>query len=206
MGADPNQLSWLTPRRSGEKRVVFFDLETLRSADEVGGWSNIHKMGCAVAVCYDTLDQQYYVYEESDINFLIEKLLTADLVVGFNHMRFDYRVLQAYTQIKLYQLPNFDILEDVTKVLGHRLSLNALASITLKKKKSADGLQSLAWIKEGRLDLVKEYCQMDVEVTRDLFMFGASKGYVLYEKDQKQQPIYVSWALPHIFDELDRGK
>ena len=36
------------------KNIVYFDLETQKSADEVGGWGNISKMGMSVGVTYST--------------------------------------------------------------------------------------------------------------------------------------------------------
>lgn len=198
MPVDPNQLSMFVSKEDSQKRIVFFDVETKKSADEVGGWNHIADMGCAVAVCYDSIDEKYFVYEEHELHLLIEQFLKADLIVGFNHLRFDHKVLQVYTQIKLAQLPNFDMLDDITKILGHRVSLDALASATLKKKKSANGLQSLAWVKEGKINLVKEYCQKDVEVTKDLFLFGASKGYVLFEKNGQVTQVQVNWSMENV--------
>jgi methionyl aminopeptidase len=65
--------------------------------------------------------------------------------------RFDYGVLRAYSHRSFAELPTFDLLEDVHRKLGRRLSLNHLATHTLGRGKSGDGLQSLVWWKEGRL-------------------------------------------------------
>ena len=64
---------------------------------------------------------------------------------------------------------------------GFRLKLGDLAEANLGAGKSADGLQSLAWFKEGRLDLIEEYCRRDVEVTARLFFLGRERGYLLYQ-------------------------
>ena len=163
-------------------RIVFFDLETQRSAEEVGGWGNKHLMKVAVAVIYDSLEKKFISYMEEETNQLVEKLKSADLVVGFNLLNFDYAVLQPYTSDSLKTLKTFDILDDIKKRLGFRLSLNHLANKTLKVKKSADGLQSLQWFKEGKIDLITEYCIKDVEITRDIFQFGIENEYLLYER------------------------
>ena len=47
-------------------RVQYFDLETQKSAEDVGGWGNIHKMGLAVGVVWDSLDREFFTYEEKD--------------------------------------------------------------------------------------------------------------------------------------------
>ncbi len=128
-----------------EPCIQYFDLETQKSADEVGGWGNIHKMGLAVGVVWDSVEQDYFVYEEKDAKKLVEKLRTADLVVGFNVIGFDYTVLQPYSDFDLQEINTFDMLVDVKKLLNFRLSLNHLAEHTLNAKKSADGLISLQW-------------------------------------------------------------
>ena len=189
----------LEPMKAAKPRVVSFDLETMRSADEVGGWSNIHKMGMACGVCYDSVDGQYHVYEEKDVADLIRHLQRADLVVGFNHVRFDYTVLRGYSSFDFNKLPNFDILLDVTERLGHRLKLDSLVTATLEAKKSADGLQSLKWVKEGRLDLVIDYCKKDVEVTKDLFEYGLREGKVLYYSRSADKVVLdVDWDLKNL--------
>lgn len=162
-------------------RVQYFDLETQKSAEDVGGWGNIHKMGLAVGVVWDSLDREFFTYEEKDARELVEKLRTADLVVGFNVIGFDYTVLQPYSDFDLQEINTFDMLVDVKKNRGFRLSLNHLAQHTLNAEKSADGLVSLQWYKEGKIDKIIEYCKQDVEITRDLYLFGEQHGFMKYQ-------------------------
>ncbi|MBW2092855.1 MAG: DUF1998 domain-containing protein, partial [Deltaproteobacteria bacterium] len=164
-----------------ERRLVVFDLETKRSAAEVGGWDKAHLMGLAAGVLYDVLEDRYYLFEEHQVQDLVDRLLDADLIIGFNQLRFDYQVLSAYTTSDLRSRPNLDLLQEVYESLGRRVGLSHLGLATLGRKKTADGLQSLQWFKEGRLDLVKEYCQEDVRLTYDLFVFGSENGYLLFD-------------------------
>ena len=116
---------------------------------------------------------------------LVEHLRRAELVVGFNIAGFDYRVLAGYSPFDFSQLNTLDILQEVYGRLKHRVSLDALIRATLNRPKTADGLQALQWYKEGRLDLIEEYCRKDVEATRDLFQYGLEQGYLLFDrKDQ----------------------
>ena len=175
-------------------RVLFFDLETQKSAEEVGGWGNIHKMGLAVGVVWDSLDREFFTYEEKDARQLVDKLSTADLVVGFNVIGFDYTVLQPYSDFDLQEINTFDMLVDVKKRLGFRLSLNHLAQHTLNAKKSADGLISLQWYKEGKISKIIQYCKQDVEITRDLYLFGEKNGLVKYQsRSGNPLQIEVNW-------------
>ena len=175
-------------------RVLFFDLETQKSAEEVGGWGNIHKMGLAVGVVWDSLDREFFTYEEKDARQLVDKLRTADLVVGFNVIGFDYTVLQPYSDFDLQEINTFDMLVDVKKRLGFRLSLNHLAQHTLNAKKSADGLISLQWYKEGKISEIIQYCKQDVEITRDLYLFGEKNGLVKYQsRSGNPLQLEVNW-------------
>lgn len=183
-----------TTKRETESRIQYFDLETQKSADDVGGWGNIHKMKLAVGVVWDSIDQDYFVYEEKDAKTLVEKLRTADLVIGFNVIGFDYTVLQPYSDFDLQEINTFDMLVDVKKLLNFRLSLNHLAQHTLNAKKSADGLISLQWYKEGKIDKIIHYCKQDVEITRDLFLYGEKNGYVNYQsRSGNPLQLEVNW-------------
>ena len=180
-------------------RVQYFDLETQKSAEDVGGWGNIHKMGLAVGVVWDSLDREFFTYEEKDSAKLVEKLRTADLAVGFNIIGFDYTVLQPYSDFDLQEINTFDMLVDVKKNLGFRLSLNHLAQHTLNAEKSADGLVSLQWYKEGKIKKIIEYCKQDVEITRDLYLYGEQHGFVKYQS-RSGNPLYlkVDWKTANL--------
>ena len=176
--------------------VLILDVETRRSAEEVGGWDQREKMGLAVAVAYDVEAGLHRVYLEGEVDALLEDLRGARLVVGFNVKRFDYGVLRGYLPrptgrpIDLAALPTLDLLEEVHARLGFRLSLAHLAQETLGVAKTADGLQSLQWVKAGELDKVIAYCKADVEITRDLYAFGRTHGYLLY-RDARGRPVRV---------------
>ena len=186
--------SEIVPKASNEHRILYFDLETQKSADDVGGWGNIHDMKLAVGVVWDSCEQEYFSYLEGAASQLVKKLQTADLVVGFNVKKFDYGVLQPYADFDLDEITTFDMLIDVNKKLGHRLSLNHLAENTLNAAKSADGLVSLQWYKEGKIDKIIEYCKQDVEITRDLFLYGESHGYVKYStRSGVAKDLKVDW-------------
>ena len=180
-------------------RVQYFDLETQKSAEDVGGWGNIHKMGLAVGVVWDSLDREFFTYEEKDSAKLVEKLRTADLAVGFNIIGFDYTVLQPYSDFDLQEINTFDMLVDVKKNLGFRLSLNHLAQHTLNAEKSADGLVSLQWYKEGKINKIIQYCKQDVEITRDLYLYGEKNGFVKYQsRSGNPRDLKVDWKIANL--------
>jgi DEAD/DEAH box helicase domain-containing protein len=162
-------------------RYGVFDVETQRSAAEVGGWHKADRMGISVAVLYDSVADCFKTYLEKDIPDLIRDLQTFDLVVGFNNKRFDNKVLSAYSVFNLASLPTLDIMEKISNRLGYRLSLDGLAEHTLGVKKTANGLQALQWYKEGRMEEIISYCRQDVKITRDIFLFGLENRFLLFK-------------------------
>jgi DEAD/DEAH box helicase domain-containing protein len=160
-------------------------------------------MRLAVAVLYDSREKRFEHFKEGDVHRLLARLREADLVVGFNLLRFDYAVLRGYAREPLDDLPTFDLLLDLHQKLGYRLSLGHLAEQTLGASKSADGLDSLRWWREGKIDQVADYCERDVEITRRLFEHGAREKHVLFEtKEGRRVRLRVSWEIEEILKSL----
>jgi len=182
-------------------RVIFFDLETQRSAQEVGGWHNAHLMRLALAVTYDSQTQQFETFRESDVHRLIERLREADLVVGFNVLDFDYAVLRGYTDEDLSVLPTFDMLAAIQQRLGYRLALGHLAEETLGTSKGGDGLQALAWWKEGRVEEIERYCRQDVSLLVDLLRHAEEHGHLTFRtKRGDRVRLPARWQIPELVE------
>jgi DEAD/DEAH box helicase domain-containing protein len=163
------------------KNIVYFDLETQKSADEVGGWDRIRDMRMSVGVTYSTARGGYEIYGESRVDDLIRELQRADLVVGFNNLRFDYEVLHGYTVFDLTQLPTTDMLVVLSDTLKHRLSLDSIAEATFGLTKTSEGLQAIEWFREGRMMEIAEYCCFDVKLTKMVHEFGAANRLLFYK-------------------------
>lgn len=185
-------------------RTLYFDLETKYSADDVGGWGHIMDMGMAVGVIWDAADGRFHVYLEHQVPALIDHLRQGDLTVGFNQISFDLNVLagsrnreqeREQLYLELVSLNHFDMLVELKKILGHRLKLDAIARPTLQHGKSADGLQSLQWYKDGRIDLVIDYCKQDVAVTRQVHEYALNNGKLFYESRSGVKTVDLNWNL-----------
>jgi DEAD/DEAH box helicase domain-containing protein len=177
-----------------QEQTLFFDLETQKSAEEVGGWGKIRDMKLALAITYNDINGRFKTYLEKDVDKLLLDLAMADQVIGYNIDRFDLTVLEPYSDWDLSRIRTFDMLGDIYQRLGFRLKLADVSAATLGISKSADGLQSLQWWKEGKVDLIEEYCRRDVEVTRDLYFFGRDNGYILYrDRDDNPLRLPVDW-------------
>jgi len=160
--------------------LVFFDLETQNLFQDVGG-RDPARLRVACGVTLSTARNEFAVYWEKDVPALLEELKAADKVIGFNILKFDFEVLKPYADgLNFAALRTLDLMLDIQRTLGFRLSLDAIAKATLGTSKTADGIQSVQWFREGKLDKVAEYCKSDVDITRRVYEFGRDQGFVHY--------------------------
>ena len=175
-------------------KYAVLDLETRRSAKEVGGWNRAEKMGVSCVVVYDSITDRYTEYMQGDIDFLFQDLKEFDLVIGFNIIKFDYKVLSGLSRFDFCSLPTLDLLLKIHERLGYRLSLDRLATQTLGTSKSADGLMALKWWKEGKIDKILHYCRQDVKLTKDLYLYGKKNRFLVFKnKAGNRVRIPVEW-------------
>ena len=177
------------------KNIVYFDLETQKSAEDVGGWDKIRDMRMSVGVTFATARGTYQIYAERQVGALIEELRRADLVVGFNVLRFDYEVLLGHSPFfDPTQVPTLDMLVELQKTLPHRLSLDAIATATLGVEKTSEGLQAIRWYREGKLLEIAEYCCYDVKITRLVHEYGQAHRQLSFtDRFGKTKSVPVTW-------------
>jgi DEAD/DEAH box helicase domain-containing protein len=176
--------------------IVYFDLETQRTANDVGGWEKKSDMGMSLGVTYSTNLTEYRIYPEKRVDDLIQQLLRADLVVGFNVVNFDYQVLMGYTILDLrLQLRTLDLLVEVEKVAQSKPRLDNIAQATLGVGKTADGVDAIKWWREKRFIEVAEYCCFDVKVTKLVHEHGIRHRELFYiDKFNRKQWIEIGWG------------
>ncbi len=161
------------------KKIVL-DLETQKSFDDVGGRGKNHLLKISVCGIYDYVSDQYLIYEEHELPRLAAKLQAADLIIGYNIKQFDFEVLQPYLNFNIFDVPYYDILEEIDKVLGHKIKLDAVAQATIGSGKSGNGLEALLYYKNGKMDLLKKYCLDDVRVTKEVYEYALQNQKILY--------------------------
>ena len=174
-----------------EKLVL--DLETQREFSEVDG-RKLELLGVSVVGIYRYGTERYEAYLESELKTLEPILQQAELVIGFNIRRFDLPVLAPYLSVPISTIPVLDIMEEVVKHLGHRLSLDSIAQATLGRGKTGSGLDALRWFKEGKFDQIKQYCLEDVKLTKELYEYGKEHGKLFatsrYGTEKLQIPVF----------------
>lgn len=161
------------------KKIVL-DLETQKSFEEVGGRGKNHLLKVSVCGIYDYSRDAYEVYEEHELPRLAPLLQAADQIIGFNIKQFDFEVLQPYMNFSLTDIPTYDLLEEIQKVLGHKIRLEAVAQATIGSGKSGNGLEALLYYKNGKMDQLKKYCLDDVRVTRQVYEYALANQKLLY--------------------------
>lgn len=175
---------------------IYLDVETQKIAEEVqGGWENIRAFGLSVAVTWDAT-HGFREWYEPDVGRLIGELSAFDRVVSFNGQRFDLEVLSAYGDVRDLRARSLDILVDLKRRLGFRVSLQNVAKATLGRGKTGSGLDAVAWWRSGDPALrqrVVEYCRMDVEILRDLVAYGRREGLVKVPSQGKDLTVFVAW-------------
>lgn len=174
-------------------KEVVLDLETEKEFSEVGGKQNMHLLGISVVGIYAYETDTFRAYEKQEFTELEGLLKDSSILIGFNIKHFDIPVLEPYMSWPLGGLTVLDLMEDVERALGFRVSLDNLSRSTLNAGKSGMGLEAIQWWREGKKDKVKEYCLQDVKLTRDLYEFGKREGYVSCQTRDKglvRLPVY----------------
>jgi len=117
---------------------------------------------------------------EQDLPKLWPILEHADVIVGFNIITFDFEALRPYYTGNIREWPVLDLLDRVKDSTGHRVSLDSIATQTLGVQKSGSGLDALEYYAKKQFDKLSMYCLKDVEITRDVYDYGASKGNIKF--------------------------
>ena len=186
------------------KRYVL-DIETEKTADEVGGWKNKHCMGIAVLCAEDYDSGETMVFSDSydgarELDEL-KDVFDNSILIGHNIRCFDLILLQ-HEIGKRSGSPvlNVGVIDTGTK----RISLGSMAGATLGTVKLMNGaLAPLEWRRgvEAKKKVV-EYCLDDVKKSKELLMFGVKNGFVKYvNKDGDVRKIAVDWK-----EKLDNAK
>jgi hypothetical protein len=178
------------------KNIVYFDLETQKSADEVGGWDRIRDMRMSVGVTYSTARGGYRIYAEGEVNALIEELRRADLVVGFNNLRFDYEVLAGHNDSSMSNRCRRWICWWICK---RRCNTGSRWTPSPRPrwgwKRPAKDCRPSGGTKRASLLEIAEYCCYDVKITRLVHEYGVSHKQLHYlNRFGKKLTVPVAWA------------
>jgi DEAD/DEAH box helicase domain-containing protein len=161
-------------------RAITFDIESI-SDTFVRGRIDVNDQELIVVAIHDSLTDTYTSFDREDLPQLWPILEHADMLIGFNSNSFDIPLLNRYYPGDLTRIASLDLLSEVQKVLGRRIRLQAIAEATLGRGKSGDGMKAGEWWREGKKELVREYCIDDVRLTRELYDYAIKHGVLKYK-------------------------
>jgi DEAD/DEAH box helicase domain-containing protein len=161
-------------------RKIIFDIETKNAFADVGKMDPA-LLDIAIVCIWDSNTNTYSSYLEEELPKLWPILEQSDMLIGYNSDHFDIPLLNKYYPGDITKIKSLDILKEIKNSLGRRLRLDSVAEATLGEGKSADGLQSIRWWKEGKIDLIREYCIHDVKITKDVYDYARKNNKLLYK-------------------------
>ena len=164
---------------------IYLDVEVQRTPSEVGGFDpeDMQQLGLAVAVTWREQNGGFRTYFEQDCQRLINDLNTAECVVGFNCLGFDYEVIRGHLP---FDTPKtLDIFKLASERAGFRVSLDSLARGTLRDRSSSSGLDNIRGWKAGERESVIEGCKKDVELIRRVHLHIVEHGWVKPSKGKR---------------------
>lgn len=156
---------------------IVLDIETQNSFQEVGEY-NPSLLKISLIGCYFYETDKYEAFLEADFPKLWPRLEQASRIIGYNTLGFDIPVMAKYYAGDLLRIPQLDLMKELEAELGFRVKLDSVAEATLGTGKSGNGLQAIEWWKKGEIEKIREYCLMDVKVTKEVYEFGKKNGFV----------------------------
>jgi DEAD/DEAH box helicase domain-containing protein len=186
---------------------VVFDIETKKLFSDIEG-DNPADLEVSIVSLYERqLDENFKEtsgsiksFWEDDFKKMWPIFQKADRIIGFNSLGFDVPALTPHANFPFDKLSHFDLLAKVKEVLGHRLSLDALAKETIGTTKIGVGTDAVKFWNMGdkkSLKLLKEYCEADVIITKDVYDFGLKNKYLKYtDKWNTVREVEVDFSYP----------
>ncbi len=171
-------------------RKITFDIETTNTFKDAES-SNPADLDIVVVALHDSKTNEYSYYLEKDFPKLWSILEHADMLIGYNSDHFDIPLLNKYFPGELTHIKSLDILKEIYGSLGRRLKLDTIAEATLGESKSANGLQSIRWWKDGEIQKVCDYCVQDVKVTKGVYDYALKNQKLKYKDLGKIREISI---------------
>jgi len=145
------------------------------------GWHDHANMGVAVLCAYDYVEDRYRVFTEGNRGDFFDLASRRDLLVGFNTVKFDNKVLDKSWNIQLGHAGQYDILREIWIAEGLNpdgfsrahggFGLDAMAKTNIEGCSGKTGNGALAPVdwQLGKIGSVIDYCLEDVRLTKLLF-------------------------------------
>jgi DEAD/DEAH box helicase domain-containing protein len=159
-------------------RKIVFDIET---RGESFGSPDFTNQELTIVSIYDSQTKKFSSYFKDELPQLWGILERADILIGYNSDHFDIPILNKYYPGDLTKIKSVDLLKEVRAILGRRLKLDNIAEATLGRGKIAHGLDAVKWFEQGELEKLREYCEDDVRVTKEIYEYAKQHKLLKYK-------------------------
>lgn len=182
--------------------TIVFDIETQNFfTDKDVGWNNFEALKISVLAFYSYNQDRYFCFEEKDLDMAYEYFLNSKYLVGFSINRYDIPVLNIYFQkkmsiekpINLWEKERIDLLEEIEKIYGQRISLSKLSEANLGDKKIRHGSEAAELYLTGQIEELKKYCLKDVELTKRLYDLYLNNKKLIFPDKKTGQNIILDF-------------
>lgn len=139
----------------------------------------------------------YEGFLEEDLGRFWPLAERARRLVGFNLVGFDLPALSSYYVGNFTRFKVFDLMDEIAKAFGRRVSLNAVAKGSLGEQKSGDGLGAIAYVKAKDWASLAKYCKRDVELTARLYLYAKKHSKLRFQdhwNEYREVPVDASFA------------
>jgi len=173
--------------------IIYLDVET-QNTFTYGEEFKVDELKISYLGLIDGSDKELDFWE-SDMQKLDEVLKKADIIVGYNILRFDMPVISNYLGSEVMKYPMLDLMVAAKYKIGFNPKLNNLVTATLGRGKLGSGLDAVRYYANGQLDELKKYCLEDVRLTKDLYIHGKNAGQIkFYDKNGFVQSTDIDWT------------
>ncbi len=186
------QVVLLTDIYNMKKDTIVLDIETKNTFVDVGR-NNFNDLQISLVGVYSYNTDSYKAYEEHELGLLGDVLKNSELLVGFSSKRFDLPVMAKHYDFDLFAIPHIDLLEEIEKSAGKRISLDLLAQENLGYGKSGHGSDAPLLYEDGKIEELKKYCIQDVKVTKELYDLAKKQGFLLVPQRNNKEAIRASF-------------
>lgn len=166
------------------KKIVF-DIETKNIFQDVGSSDPID-LDISLVGLYDYETNKYDSFLQEDFGRLWEILKKADMLITYNGDHFDIPLLNKYYkkdgQGDLGSIRSLDLLKEIRNSYGRRMKLDQIAEGTFGIGKSGNGLEAVAWWRNGEIEKIRKYCLDDVKITKDVYEYAVKNKKLMFKE------------------------
>jgi len=166
------------------KKIVF-DIETKNIFQDVGSNDPVD-LDISLVGLYDYETNAYSSFLQEDFEHLWTVLEKADTLITFNGDHFDIPLLNKYYKKAgrgdLTKVRSLDLLKEIKNSYGRRMKLDQIAQGTFGIGKSGDGLEAVAWWRNGEIEKIRKYCLDDVKITKDVYEYALKNKKLLFKE------------------------